>query len=345
MKPPGRLARGALLLLIATRSLPAFAEPLRGRVELAIDGRLVVLDLCEPTSLEHPFHLCSSDLPLEFEQWQVEESQSFPFTAIARGGEHHGEHRREALRAFGASFWREQRYEVDAAIAHDAPLHLLLVPSIEVERPLGDDYPSVDPTEPAPIFVDDAVREVNPLEGGGLASVSAFGASLALFGFLGPTRGNEEVVYMQQLLPMHEHRESESSLGAWYGAHFDFDRFGVWLHAEKLWSTQGPVRREGIEVETSYTVQVELFGRLLEVEPIVSYSELRVATFPAERAPQDPWDGHQLSFGTLLRPHHLVELTLERSVQAEREEALISASVETEEVVVLLELDLSEEVF
>ncbi len=344
MKPRARFACGALLLLLATVPPAALAETLHGRVELAIDGRLVVLDLCEPTSLEHPFRLCSSDLPIDVEQGRLDGSGP-PLATFARGSEHHGEHRHEALRAFGASFWREQRYELGALVEHDAPLQLLLIPSVEVERPLGDDYPSVDPTKPAPIFVDEVVREVNPLEGGGLAAVGAFGASLGLFGFIGPTRGNEEVLYMQHLLPMHEHRESESSWGGWYGAHFDFDRFGVWLHVEKLWSTQGPVRREGFEVETSYTAQVDLFEHQLEVEPIVSYSELGVGQFPAEHAPQDSWDGHQLAFGTLLRPHRLVELTLERTVQAEREEALSSANVESEEVVVLLELDLSEEVF
>ncbi len=345
MKPRARFACGALLLLLATESPAAFAEPLHGRVELAIDGRLVVLDLCEPTSFERPFHLCSSDLPSDFEQGRLEATPGLPLAATARGVEHHGEHRHEPLRAFGASFWREQRYELGVLVEHDAPLQLLLVPSIEVERPLGDEYPSVDATEPAPIFVDDVVREVNPLEGGGLAAVGASGVSLGIFGFVGPTRGNEEVLYMQHLLPMHEHHASESSMGTWYGAHFDFDRFGVWLHAEKLWSTQGPVRREGFEVEASYTVQVELFEHQIEIEPIVSYSELRVAEFPAEHAPQDPWDGHQLAFGTLLRPHRLVELTLERSVQTERDEALSSANVESEEVVVLLELDLSEGVF
>ncbi len=248
----------------------------------------------------------------------------------------------------GGAFWRGQQYTLGAMLRLDDAVYLRVAPSVQFQRPLGDDYPTNDEALPALTFIDANPGESNPLEAGGLAMVGAFGASVGGFGFVGELRDNEDVLFLQRLFPTYELAgDPDSRTSRWYGGRFVFDRFGIWVHAEKIWAVQGLLQREGHEVTASYTQRFEVSGQHIELEPIARYSVLDIKNFPAEYQVPETWDREQLLFGMLIRPHRFIELKVERVLQGERAGTSREGktSVENDELLVMLGFEVSDENF
>jgi hypothetical protein len=258
----------------------------------------------------------------------------------------HLEKRTYTYSTLQASFWRNTQYHLAADLRWPGLIEPRLVPSVAFQRPLRDEFPSEDEAFGMISFGDADAGESNPVEYGGLASVSGFGVTLAGFGFVGQLSDNEDVLYLERLFSNYELAGNPTSrTSRWFGVRGDFERWGVFLHGERIWARQGLVDRVGLELAASYTVSLPLGKNTAEIEPIVRYSELAITNFPEEYAIPQTWDRRQWLFGALLRPLPMVELKLERVLLGER--AGVSregkTEVDNDEWIGLLQLEITNE--
>lgn len=258
----------------------------------------------------------------------------------------HVERRTYTYSALQSAFWRNTQYHLAADLRWPAAIEARLVPAVAFQRPLRDEYPSEDEAFGMIAFGDAAAGESNPIEVGGLASLSAFGATVAGFAFTGQLSDNEDVLYLQRLFANYELAGDPSSrTSRWFGVRGGFERWGLFLHGERLWARQGLVDRVGLEAAASYTVAIEAGPGLVEIEPIVRFSEVAITNFPEEYAIPQTWDRSQWLFGALVRPLPMVELKLERVMLGER--AGVSregrTEVDNDEWIGLLQLEITDE--
>ena len=243
-------------------------------------------------------------------------------------------------------FWRNIQYHLAADFRWPGVVEARLKPSVAFQRPLRDDFPSQDEAFGMISFGDADMGESNPLEYGGLASLSAFGATVAGFGFMGKLSDNEDVLYLQRIFTNYELAgDPNSRTSRWYGGRAEFERWGVFLHGERIWARQGLVDRVAFQAAASYTLKLPFAEHRPEIEPIVRYSEVAITNFPEEYAIPQTWDRSQWLFGALIRPIPMVELKVERILLGER--AGVSregkTKVDNDEWAALLQLEISDD--
>jgi hypothetical protein len=248
--------------------------------------------------------------------------------------------------ALQTAFWRNTQYHLAADFRWPGLVEPRLTSSVAFQRPLRDDFPSEDDAFGMISFGDADAGESNPIEYGGLASLSAFGANVGAFGYVGRLSDNEDVLYLQRIFSNYELAGDPSSrTSRWYGVRGGFERWGIFLHGERLWARQGLVDRVALEAAASYTLSLPLGDAAIEIEPIARFSEVAITNFPEEYAIPQTWDRTQWLFGALIRPLPMVELKIERVLSGER--AGVSregkTSVNNDEWVGLLQLEISDE--
>jgi hypothetical protein len=258
----------------------------------------------------------------------------------------HVERRTFTYSALQTVFWRNIQYHAAADLRSPGVVEARLVPSVAWQRPLRDDFPSQDEGFGMIAFGDAETRESNPLEYGGLASLSAFGATLGGFGFMGELSDNEDVLYLQRIFGNYELAgDPNSRASRWYGVRGEFERWGLYLFGERIWARHGLLNRQALEASASYTFELPLGAHTAELEPIVRYSEVAITNFPEEYAIPQTWDRTQWLFGALIRPMPMVELKLERILLGER--AGVSregkTKVDNDEWAAVLQLEISDE--
>ncbi len=255
------------------------------------------------------------------------------------------ENRTHTYSLLETAFFRNTEYHLSGEVSVKRSwLVPRLALSIAEHRPLVDDFQSQDDALGMIAFGDAKIGESNPLDVGGVASLSAFGATVAGYGFSGELSDNEDSLYLDRIFQNYELAGDPTSRDSrYYGVRAQFDRFGLFVKGEKVWARQGLLQRNGFEFVASYTIG--LLGG--EIEPIVRRSELIITNFPEEYAIPQTWDRSEWLFGALIRPIPMVEIKVERVLLGER--AGVSregkTEVDNDEWIGLVDLEISDEDF
>ncbi len=257
----------------------------------------------------------------------------------------HLEKRTYTYSTLQTAFWRNTQYHLAADFRWPGQIETRIAPAIAFQRPLRDDFPSDDEGFAMISYGDAESGESNPLEFGGLASLSSFGATLAGFAFVGELSDNEDILYLERIFTNYELAGDPNSRNShWYGVRANFENWGLFLHGEQIWARQGLLDRTAREAAASYTLGFDLAGKHAEIEPIVRFSEVIITNFPEEYAIPQTWDRSQWLLGALIRPMPMVELKLERVLLGERTGLSREGKtgVDNDEWVGLLQLEVSD---
>jgi hypothetical protein len=228
--------------------------------------------------------------------------------------------RTETYSPIQAAFWKGREVHVGADVGLPVgPAQLRFIPSVAMQRSLGDEPMGEDTNLPTTAFVDAAPDEDAELELGGLVGAEAYGVSAAAFGFRGKLLDNQGPDRLKRTFdayPLLGDPADRTNL--WYGARAQYDGYGVAVAYEQIWHQLGNIRRTGFDASLAYAYRFELFDQPMIVAPFVRFGTLTITNLPEQFEVPESWDREQRVAALAFQPIDQVTLRVEYLMLRER---------------------------